>query len=82
MERHHVAGRRKTAYLFYVLVHHHCHHLVIHANGKWAEEHGLLWPGRNSKVFTHTDADALVKRWPFPQQYPLTILQSFSPTKT
>ena len=81
MEKHHVAGRRKTSYCFYVLLHTECHHQKVHANGKWAEANGLLWSGRNSKVFTTADADALVKLWPHPQQYPLDIYKNFSLTK-
>ncbi len=78
MERHHPAGRRKTAFCFTVLLHSQCHRKV-HENPLWAQEQGLLWKGRNSKVFTYADAVGLVARWPFPCFYPLIILKQFSP---
>jgi hypothetical protein len=78
MERHHPAGRRKTAFCFTVLLHSQCHRKV-HEDPLWAQEKGLLWKGRNSKVFTQADAVGLVAMWPFPCSYPLIILKQFSP---
>ena len=55
MERHHPAGRRKTSFLFTFMLCPECHKKV-HDNPKWAALEGLLWTGRNSRVFTLEDA--------------------------
>lgn len=79
-ERHHLAGRRKAAFLFTAMVHKSCHDW-IHANPKDAEVVGLLWSGRNSKVLTLAAATELVLKQKFPSFYSLDILQQFSLTK-
>ena len=79
-ERHHPAGRRKTSFLFTVQTCTPCHPWV-HENGKDAESIGLLWPGRNSKVFTIDDAREIVLKMPFPAYYSIPILENFSLTK-
>ena len=79
-ERHHLAGRRKDAFLFTAMVHKTCHDW-IHSNGKKAEAIGLLMPCRNSKVITLAAATELVLKQRFPAMYSLDILKHFSLTK-
>jgi hypothetical protein len=71
-ERHHPAGRRKTSFLFTYILHSHCH-LAVHSEPGKATLLGLLWSGRNSKVFTEQDARKLVAMCPHPPQYALEI---------
>jgi len=74
-ERHHPALRRKTAFLYTIMVTPKTHQR-IHADGEWAESVGLLWPGRNSKVFTLDDARFLAQLRPVKMTYPEDIYQS------
>jgi len=78
MERHHPAGRRKAAFLYTIMVTQETHQR-IHANGEWAESVGLLWPGRNSKVFTLDDARFLAQLRPVKFTYPEDIYSSVTP---
>ncbi len=71
-EHHHPAGRRKTSFLFVVPVTHSTH-MAIHERCKQAELDGLLWRGRNSKVFTPEDAYELLKLVPFPETFLICI---------
>lgn len=71
-EPHHPAGRRKTSFLFVVPVLPSTHH-QIHEMPKQAELDGLLWPGRNSKVFTPADAYELLKLVPHPETFLICI---------
>jgi len=73
MEKHHVAGRRKAAFCFYILLHSDCHRR-IHDNPKWGEEKGLLAKGRNSKELTIAYATELVQLMPYPPLYSIPIL--------
>lgn len=76
MEKHHVAGRRKAAFCFYVLLHTACHRHV-HQNPRSATADGLLWPGRNSKELTVADARELVLKMPYPAHYSIPILETY-----
>jgi hypothetical protein len=51
-------------------------HEFIHSNP--AESKGLLWKGRNRKSLTIEEAEAIVASWPFPQDYPVEILERLS----
>lgn len=75
MERHHPAGRRKAAFLYTVMLAPGVHDLV-HAEPAWAESVGLLWPGRNSKIFTLEDARELARLRPCLITYPEDLFQS------
>ena len=79
-ERHHLAGRRKAAFLFTAMVHKACHDW-IHANPKDAEAIGLLWSGRNSKELTSAAATKLVLKQNFPAFYSIETFKKFSPAK-
>lgn len=70
LDKHHPAGRRKSSYFFVFLLHPECHRRV-HDNPKWAEQNGLLWQGRNSKILTKSDMRELVSSAPFPPRYAL-----------
>jgi hypothetical protein len=71
-EFHHPAGRRKASFLFVIPVSPETHRR-IHDNPKWATLVGMLWSGRNSKVFTESDAWKLLELCPFPQPMRLAI---------
>lgn len=71
-EFHHPAGRRKASFLFVIPVSPETHRR-IHDNPKWATLVGLLWSGRNAKVFTESDAWRLLELSPFPQGMRLAI---------
>lgn len=71
-EPHHPAGRRKTSFLFVVPVLHSTH-AQIHEMPKQAELDGLLFRGRNSKVFTPDDAYELLKLVPHPETFLICI---------
>ena len=68
MEHHHPAGRRPSTMLFVVPVSP-SGHRRIHQNPKWAEEHGLLWPGRNSRRFTYADALKMLAKVRHPKTF-------------
>jgi len=72
VEFHHPAARRKASFLFVVPVSSKTHRR-IHENPKWATLVGMLWSGRNSKVFTEADAWKLLELVPYPGPMRLAI---------
>lgn len=74
MTRHHPAGRRKAAFTFTFQVCEIPCHQWLHANPDAATLLGLLWTGRNSKVFTRQDAEKLVAMTPFNTSYALNLI--------
>ena len=79
MERHHPAGRRKDAFLFYVLLHPDCHR-IVHEQPELATLRNLLWKGRNSRVLTLSDAVELVQGMPHPPFYAIEVLKKWKQT--
>lgn len=75
MERHHPAGRRKDAFLYTIMLTPATHRL-IHDAPDLGERWGLLWPGRNSKVFTLEDAKKLVSLRPVYMTYPEDLFKT------
>lgn len=58
LQRHHPCGRSGTNLLRYVYIRAD-HHRFAHDHPKWATEHGLLWPRRNTRSITDAEWEEL-----------------------
>jgi len=74
MERHHIAGRSKSGFLFTVMIHSSCHRWV-HDNPAEALEVGLLWKERNTQTLTIEIAQSLIDLTGKNLKYPIQILK-------
>lgn len=67
MEPHHPCGRSGTNILLFVWLHPACHR-AVHDDPAQASRSGMLWPGRNRKMCSPEEWEALQKLWPINNQ--------------